>query len=426
VKIDQAHTKLDQVQNTPPVSAEDVTAAQLAVEKAQVAVDQSKADNTGTPAQRDARTKLAEVDLEAAQAQLQAKQAQQTAPPNQWDVRLAQLAADAAENDLSKLQYPNPNDVQVAQAQLDAANAKLALLQRGAAPQEIDDLNSQISALQRDAESAAAALPSADAAFAAADAALQAKTGGPNEFDLRDAENKVKLAQNALDQANVKLGLDQAALNQARTDADNTQQLLQKQVDQAQNVLGQLESNDADARIVAPFDGKITRLNGKPGDNVAAFAPVLTVASADQLLVEAQVTDADQPRLAVGQQATITIDALPGVTLHGTVRDLPSTVVTPNGALTDKTAKLTVDWSAPGASGASLGQLARVQIIVQQKDNALIVPSNAVRTVGQRRFVEYMDGAVKRSRTVQVGISTDADTEIVSGLDEGTVILAGN
>jgi multidrug efflux pump subunit AcrA (membrane-fusion protein) len=55
----------------------------------------------------------------------------------------------------------------------------------------------------------------------------------------------------------------------------------------------------------------------------------------------------------------------------------------------------------------------------------LMVPTNAIRTVGRRRFVEFMDGNVKRSRNIEVGISTDVDTEVVTGLDEGMTILAG-
>jgi hypothetical protein len=45
--------------------------------------------------------------------------------------------------------------------------------------------------------------------------------------------------------------------------------------------------------------------------------------------------------------------------------------------------------------------------------------------VGRRRFVEYLDGNVKRSRKVETGITTDRETEIISGLEEGMVILAG-
>ena len=54
-----------------------------------------------------------------------------------------------------------------------------------------------------------------------------------------------------------------------------------------------------------------------------------------------------------------------------------------------------------------------------------MVPNGAVRTVGKRRFVEYMDGDIKRSRNVETGIGTESDTEITSGLTEGLVILAG-
>jgi hypothetical protein len=54
-----------------------------------------------------------------------------------------------------------------------------------------------------------------------------------------------------------------------------------------------------------------------------------------------------------------------------------------------------------------------------------MVPNGAVRVVGKRKFVEYMDGDIKRSKNVETGITTDADTEITSGLTEGMVILAG-
>jgi len=149
---------------------------------------------------------------------------------------------------------------------------------------------------------------------------------------------------------------------------------------------------------------------------------VISISSPAQLIVTAQVQEGDIPKLAVGEKALITLDAFPGQVLNGTVRDLPSSIVTQQGVVADKTTKLTVNWTRPGAD---IGMLTRVQIIVQQKDDALIVPSSAIRTVGKRRFVEYYDGNVKRSRNVEVGISTDVDTEILSGLDEGMTILAG-
>ncbi|NDF96312.1 MAG: hypothetical protein EB107_10860, partial [Proteobacteria bacterium] len=92
------------------------------------------------------------------------------------------------------------------------------------------------------------------------------------------------------------------------------------------------------------------------------------------------------------------------------------------GVVADKSTKLTVEWTRPGAD---IGMLARVQIIVQQKKDVLIIPTAAIRTVGKRRFVEYMDGSVKRSKNIEVGISTEQETEVLSGLEDGLVILAG-
>ena len=69
--------------------------------------------------------------------------------------------------------------------------------------------------------------------------------------------------------------------------------------------------------------------------------------------------------------------------------------------------------------------LARVQITLLVKPDVLMVPNGAVRVVGKRKFVEYMDGDIKRSRNVETGIQNDSETEITSGLQEGMVILAG-
>jgi RND family efflux transporter MFP subunit len=256
----------------------------------------------------------------------------------------------------------------------------------------------------------------------AAQASLEAKRQGATQFDVRDAEYKVEKAQNDLDTAMAKLDIKRSNLGLNRTATDFDVQSAEKEVQKQQLELERLESNLNDARIIAPFDGKITKVNGKPGDNVQAFNPVISISSPAQLLVQAQINESDMPKLAVGQRALITLDAFPGQTLNGTVRDLPSSVVTQQGVVADKNTKIVVDWTRPGAE---IGMLSRVQIVVQRKDDVLMIPSNAIRTVGRRRFVEYMDGNVKRSRNVEVGISTDVDAEIVSGLDEGMTVLAG-
>ncbi|HEX2185873.1 MAG TPA: efflux RND transporter periplasmic adaptor subunit [Chloroflexota bacterium] len=423
VKLDQSRAKLAQLRDTPPAAPEELANAELAVRAAEVALEKTRADVGGpqfTPAQREASIRAAELSLQKARNDFDKLKNQEV---NAWEVRLAELDVANSEAALQKVQNPAPFDAQAAKVQYDRAAATLEQLQKGPTEAELATKRAEVAGLELAIESARVTIPSAEAALAAAQAGLESKRrGGTTDFDIRDAELKAQKAQNDLDRARAELDIKRANLDLSRAATQYEIQAAEKEVEKQQIELQRLESNLADARIVAPFDGKITKVNGKPGDNVQAFNPVVSISSPAQLLVQAQINEADMPKLATGQRALVTLDAFPGQVLNGTVRDLPSTVVTQQGVVADKNTKITVDWTRPGAE---IGMPARVQIVVQRKDDVLIVPTNAIRTVGKRRFVEYMDGNVKRSRNIEVGISTDVDTEVVSGLEEGMTILAG-
>ncbi|MDQ3700687.1 MAG: HlyD family efflux transporter periplasmic adaptor subunit [Chloroflexota bacterium] len=419
LKLEQSRTKLAQLRDAQQVKPEDLANGEVTLRIAEVALEKARAETTGTAAQREANVRTAELAVEKARNDANKLKNQQVAP---WDLRLAELEVQAGETAVAKLRTAPQFDAQTAKVALDLAQAKLEQLQRGPTEQDTSALRAQIGAVQLAIESARTAIPSAEAAVTAAQASLEAKRQGATEFDQRDAQYKVDKAQNDLDTARTKLDVKRANLGLNRTATGFDVQSAEKEVEKQQLELQRLEANFNDARIIAPFDGKVTKVNGKPGDNVQAFAPVISLSSPAQLLVQAQINEADMPKLAVGQRALITLDAFPGQTLNGTVRDLPSSVVTQQGVVADKNTKIVVEWTRPGAE---IGMLARVQVVVQRKDDILVIPTNAIRTVGRRRFVEFMDGNVKRSRNIEVGISTDVDTEVVTGLDEGMTILAG-
>ena len=419
IKLEQARIRLNQLRDAPPVKAEDIAAGELAVRAAEIKLEQERASSTGTAAQREAAVRTAELNVESAKNKLSALQNQQVNP---WDLRLAEQTVLAAENDLAKLRNPSQFDIQTAKVAYDLAVTKLETLQRGPTEQELNNLRTEINSLQLAVESARLAIPTSESAVVAAQAKLESVLRGATEFELREQQSKVEKAQLDVEKARAQLDIERQKLTANRATTTFDLQGLEKEVQKAKLDLDQLESNYADARIIAQFDGKITKVNGKSGDNVQAFTPVISISSPANLLVNAQINEADMPKLAVGQRALISLDAFPGQTLNGTVQTLPSSVVTQQGVVADKNTRILVDWTRPGAQ---IGMNARVQIVVQRKDDVLLVPTQAIRTVGRRRFVEYMDGNVKRSRNVEIGISTDVDTEIVSGLDEGMSILAG-
>ena len=88
--------------------------------------------------------------------------------------------------------------------------------------------------------------------------------------------------------------------------------------------------------------------------------------------------------------------------------------------------RIAVDWPASGATvRPELGMLARVQVTLLRKPDVLLVPNAAIKVVGKRKFVEYMDGEIRRSRNVEVGIVTETETEVLTGVQAGMVVIAG-
>ena len=419
LSLEKARVRLAQLRDTPPVREEDLANAELSVRSAEVAADRVRADATGTDAQREAAIRIADIDVEKARNTLRKLSAQVVNP---WDLRLAEQDVMAAENAVARSKSVTPFEQQAAKIALESAKLRLTQVQAGPTEQDLAPIQNQIDALTVAIDAAKVAVPSAEAALRAAEARLEAVRRGPTDFDLKDADNRVEQATIAVELAKARLESKRQSLESSRTTIAFDLKSLERAYERAKLDLDQLQANYDDARIIAPYDGKIVKTNGKPGDSVNAFNPVVSISSPAQLLVRSEVNESDMAKLAVGQKALIALDVFPGTILNATVRDLPSTIVTQQGVVADKSTKLVVEWSRPGAD---IGMLARVQIIVQQRQDVLIVPTAAIRTVGKRRFVEYMDGAVKRSRNVEIGISTEQDTEIVSGVEEGLAILAG-
>ena len=423
IALDQERTKLDRLrdQKTRP---EDVEGARLDVERSKAALAKVLADiDAGVYKTEDQRASA----VQAAQNAIQ--QAQNTydklanSGTSDADIKVQQQAVQAAELALSKVKNPPTYDVQSAQVALTAAQAKLDQLMAPPAEADVNALKAQIQALEVSTDNARSGVGAAQANLTAAQARLEQVTRGASDFDVRDAQNRLALARSAVSAAQTRLKTKQDTIAQARAVASYDVKTLQQQISQTNLDVQNLEAQTGDVKIVAPFAGRITRLSVRPGDTVNAYFPVLNVSSLAGLEVKADISEGDLPRIDVGMPVDLTMDVYPNQTLHGTILALPEEQVGSQGQSPDRATRIKVDWPGPGAE---MGMLARVQVTLQVKDNVLMVPNGAVRTVGKRRFVEYMDGEIKRSRNVEIGIVTDANTEVTSGLTEGMVILAGS
>lgn len=202
--------------------------------------------------------------------------------------------------------------------------------------------------------------------------------------------------------------------------------LLQSDVQRAEMAVAKLSAEIAEAQIIAPFDGQLLSMSLTPGQAVDAYQSVSTIADIEHLEVSADLISTQMQDLVEGMNASIILVSRPGVSLEGSVRQLPYPYGSGGRGNTvedmDKSTRITVAESAAEA-GFALGDLVRVTVELEHKDDVLWVPPQALRVFDGRRFALLQDGDVQRRVDVQVGIITPDRVEIESGLEEGQVVV---
>jgi multidrug resistance efflux pump len=294
-----------------------------------------------------------------------------------------------------------------AQAALDIARAQLAQLEEGARPEEIAQAEASLRVAEANLSAAAAERDrltggAIDAQIAAAQAHLAAAQveqklaqdaydvisrneigGTPEEqarFRLNAANENVAAAQKAFDealtgstqavraaQANIAAATAQRDLAQARLDqlkngATNAQlDAANATVAQAEAALQAAQATLAETELRAPFDGTIAQVTIDAGQVIAPGIVVASIADLDRWQVETDdLSEVDVVNVQVGQSVQITVDALPGATLEGTVASINARSETKRGDVT-YTVKIDVNGDDPRALW---GMTAQVEISV--------------------------------------------------------------
>lgn len=422
IALDVQRTRLDQLQDAPPVDQSDVNVARLAVEQAQVNLDRAMAERSGrTEKERlraEASVQLAQLALEAAQNSLAKVLA---GGPTPWAMRLQELAVLGAENALQRLQQVQPLDIRAAELVVEQAQTNLAAAQEGPSEDAIRRLRHQIAQRQRAVAAVEAAFPSAEAALAATQARLaQLEQGSEAEAAYQQARYDLQVTVSAYNAARIRLEQAERAAEQAVK--ANALAILEaeRRAEVAAMDLAWVDEQIAKAQIFAPFDGIIARIAVRPVKNVNAFQPIIRVSNQDELVIRAGLSESDIPKLALGQTAKITINDFPGVILEGVLVGLPAQYATAQADISDNSAIFQVEWPK---AGAEVDMRARLEIAIQHRENTLVVPTRAIHSTGRRRYVETLEDGVKRTRNVELGIVGDDIVEILDGLEEGMVVI---
>ncbi len=347
-------------------------------------------------------TRELELQLAQAEASLAAAQARldQLKNPSPADVAAAQASVASAEAALQQLKNPNPNDLLMAKADLDKAAAALARAQA-----DYDRIggasNPMIAMLPQ-----ALALQQATLDYQKAQAAFNAR--------FNPSDSQLKQAQAALEQA-------RAQLARLTNPSPNDLKSAQASVDQARAARDLAQTRLNYAIIKAPFDGVVTHVDVDLGSTVPAGRVVLGIADVSEYRVKLNIDETDVSKIQVGQEVTINLPAYPGVNIAAKVTDVASNATMVQGVVNYV---VTVSLSPKQPVPIKLGMTADANILIANRENVLILSNRAIRAVGNNRFVTILrDDKSTQEIEVKTGMANDQETEIVSGLSEGQVVV---
>jgi RND family efflux transporter MFP subunit len=204
------------------------------------------------------------------------------------------------------------------------------------------------------------------------------------------------------------LALKKAELEDAQREydrllaGDNSADVIaaQAEVDAAQATVNSLS-------IIAPFDAEVLSVDNHVGDVVDTGELSVNLADMDHLYVETQVDESDIANVKLGNQAEVTLDAVPGVTLTGEV-----TTINPVGEVDSGLVKYKVRVELDKVDGEiflPLGTTANVIITVKEAAATLTVPITTIQNDAQGEFVWIIqsDGSTKRVDVVSGSIVGD-------------------
>ena len=201
----------------------------------------------------------------------------------------------------------------------------------------------------------------------------------------------------------------------------------------ARESLAEAQEALGDYIVVAPFDGVLATLPVKRADKVSASTVIATLLTKAKI-AEITLNEVDVSKIAVDQKVTLTFDAVPDITIAGTVAYVDMVGTTNQGVVsyTVKIAFLTDD------DRIKQGMSVSAAITTEAKPDVLLISSGAVKSNEQNSTVQVLENvdaaaaldsqgvtsdAGPKTIQVQVGSSNDQMIEITSGLKEGDYVV---
>jgi multidrug efflux pump subunit AcrA (membrane-fusion protein) len=432
------------VTNSQASAAQDATTNQqaLAAARASATMDATTQQSAVADAQANAAQDAAAQQAAVTQAQqkeqqdAQSNQSQQIADQDQLNIDQTKLNTDVQSN------APTPTQ-QADQAKVAQDQAKIS--QDQAATQQdqtavTNAQNSQQATALKDAQAVSNAQNSQQATALKDAQAVSNAQNSQQAGALKDAQ-AVQSAQQQI--ASAQLAQQSTAAGNAVKQTPPTSGTVaadRASIDNAQGQLDTAQTNLSGTILTAPVAGTVSAVNGEVGETSSgssgssssssassstasagsAGSGFVTLTDLTTLQVIAGFSETDAAKIALGQPATVTFNALPNQQLQGKVATIDINSVVVSNVVTYN---VTVSILNPPAT-VKPGMTANVAVTTAKRDAVLTLPSSAISGTGSSATVQLQQpGGKTVARTVTIGLRGDTAVEIMSGLNAGDTIV---
>ncbi len=389
-----------------------VSLSDIAVEQARVNLDSAQVtldDLLNWEPDQD-EIAQAEANLAAARASFSAASGSESANSN--NVTIQQISLDQAQRSLTDAQaayntaYDPGREWEFGiQRMADALEAE-----RAAADRNLIKAQENLTIAQTNYNSAVSGVNYSSSANArssvlSAELALAAAQSGPIDEEIEAAETAVQQAKLNWQQALINQQTDVLSLEQAKLNLEAAQQTLTNTV------------------LEAPMAGTVMSIAANVGENVGT-SEFITLADLRTPLLEVYLDESDMNMIGVDYAVEVVFDALPDQTFEGVVTRIDPELVNENG-VTAVRALVQLDSFAKPQT-LPVGMNATVEVIGGKAENAVIVPVEALRELGDGDYAVFViENGEPKLRLVEVGIMDYSFAEILSGLEAGEEVTTG-
>lgn len=190
--------------------------------------------------------------------------------------------------------------------------------------------------------------------------------------------------------------------------------------------LEELERQLRNTTLVSKMGGVVTFVDTlKSGDPVTAFQTLVTVSDPTQMQLVYETASVETlTAVQLGMDVNIKVG---GQDIKGKVVQTPLTAPESGSSGTsERFGRMLVIQPDEIPENAEIGSTADIQVVIEKREQALIIPRAGLRTFMGRDFVQVLEGESRKEIDVEKGIVTATEVEIVVGLSEGQQVILNN